>query len=108
MNDFAESLIWTHVGREVISDGLREKISGMLERIELRSLPYETGLMQGMGIKAAIKEFRIPATHAGDSREFAPYGLYGVRGRYKNGVAEVFLLDAGTEIIPIASRQVSQ
>ena len=57
-----------------------------------------------LAIRHAIKEFRIPnVSHIADSAKLEPFGFYGIRGHYENGCGEIFLLDRGTEVVPIVS-----
>jgi len=60
--------------------------------------------LPGLGIKAAIKELRLPkVSHVADSAALAPYGLYGIRANYKDGRADVYLMDLGTRMVVLAS-----
>ena len=71
--------------------------------------------MQGMGIKAAIKEFKIPKiSHVayqggvvcrGKAETFTA-GLYGLRAHYANGTREIYLADDGLSITPVAAKLV--
>lgn len=58
--------------------------------------------MPGEGIKAFIREFRIPKVSAfAISNELAPYGLYGVRASYKNADVDLFVVDEGSVLVPV-------
>lgn len=94
---------WTKVGEEY-SKGKQEQIAEFIKRLEWQTLPCEMGMMPGDGIKAAIAKFRIPhVSQVAVSSEMAPLGLYAVEGKYKNGRARLYMVDAGTEITPIAT-----
>lgn len=94
---------WTDVGKGYTT-GKHAKIGAMFDRMEWQKLPCTMGMMPGEGIKEAIKQLRIPkVSHVASSHELAPYGLLGITGHYKNGCAKVYLIDTGTEVIPIAS-----
>ena len=55
-------------------------------------------------MKEVIKELRIPkVSHVAYSHEMAPYGLMGVKAHYKNGDANVFMVDEGSNIVIIAT-----
>ena len=58
----------------------------------------------GEGIKVMIKQLRIPKVYElAVSRDLAPYGLYGIKARYKNGSAEIFAVDTGVAIVMVCS-----
>jgi len=70
---------------------------------ETLSLP----MMPGEGIKAAIKEYRIPkVSHVAISNQLAPYGFYGIRGHYIGAVVDIFLIDTGTSIAALCAHVV--
>lgn len=106
---------WTKVGTEVagneLEDGAsldRATVMLAIDNLEWRAIPkggtLEAPFMPGEGIKAAIKELRIPkVSHVAWSHELAPYGFYGIRGHYTNGDAEVYIVDLGTHLVPVCS-----
>lgn len=98
---------WTKIGIEYTETPEQKKrIEGAISRAEWLDLKdgLSVGLMPGMGIKGAIKEFRIPkVSHVAILHDLAPYGLYGIRGHYKNGEVDIFFVDEGTSIVPIGS-----
>jgi hypothetical protein len=94
---------WTEVGKEY-TEKRQEEIALYIQEIQWHELPHTTGMMAGEGIKHCIKELRIPkVTHIAISNEMAPYGLYGIRGHYKNGMAEIYIVDSGCDCTPICS-----
>lgn len=94
---------WTQVGREH-TEGKRKELSEMFNRLEWQAIPCEMAAMPGEGIKAAIKELKIPkVSHVAASHELAPYGLMGIRAHYKNGDARIYLVDEGVGITVLAS-----
>ena len=94
---------WTEVG-EKYTRGKQGDIAVMVERMEWRTLPCEMGMGPGMAIKEAIKAFKIPkVSRVATSNEMAPYGLLAVEGHYKNGRAQVLMVDDGVSITPICS-----
>lgn len=71
------------------------------------SLPMSPGL----GIQACITELELPkvsaVAHNGyiqvpDGPETAHYSIYGIEANYKDGRARVYVIDAGTQLVPIA------
>lgn len=93
---------WTKVGEK----HNRATVERAIENIEWRELrgTIEVPMMQGEGIKAAIRELRIPrVSHVAWSNELAPYGFYAIRGHYANGDAEVYIVDRGSDLIPVCS-----
>lgn len=76
-----------------------------MEWQELTPAGLTLPMMPGEGIKAAIRELRLPrVSHVAYSHDMAPYGLYGAKCRYSNGPAEVYLLDIGIEILVLCHR----
>ncbi len=98
---------WTSVGSEHnADDSKRARLAAMFDRLEWQELKPDTveAMMPALGIRAAIKELRIPkVSHYAISRELAPYGLYGIRGHFTNGQAEVYLCDEGSRMVVLAS-----
>ena len=94
---------WTEIGQEYTLDK-KEVIAAMIERMDWRTLPCEMGMGPGMAIKEAIKDFKIPKpSRVAMSNEMAPYGLIAVEGNYKNGRAQIFMVDDGVSVTPICS-----
>jgi hypothetical protein len=100
---------WTKTGSEY-TKGKEPAIKNIIGRMDWMKLPgkdeaaLSIGAMPGLGIQGAIREYRIPkVSHIAISHEMAPYGLYGIRGHYKNADVDIFLVDSGCEIIPICS-----
>jgi len=94
---------WTKVGKHH-THGREEDIGGMIDRLNWKEIPCEMGMMPGEAIKAAIKELRIPkVSHVANSHEMAPYGLLGIKAHYKNGDANIYLVDEGCSTVVIAT-----
>lgn len=103
---------YTNIGAEFRSEHAREAISeGQINRA-IEGLTWEEvhegmslPMAQGEGLKSCIKELRIPkVTHVAYMGVIlGHYGFYGVRGHYKNGTAEVYLMDSGCSITVMAS-----
>lgn len=95
---------WTEIGRNDYTDGQQKTYGRIFESMDWQTLPCTLGMMPGENIKQAIKDLRIPkVSHVAVSSEAAPYGVYGVRGHYKNGTANIYLIDAGSEVCVLAS-----
>lgn len=94
---------WTNVGKEH-TEGKQEEIAEMFERLEWQTIPATLPMAPGEGLKGVIKELRIPnVSEVAYSHELAPYGLMGVKARYKNGNAIIYMADEGNEIVILAS-----
>jgi hypothetical protein len=92
---------WTTVGDGVVS---RERIERAIASLEWQAIPVELGAGQGLGIKHAIRELRIPkVSHVATTNMLAPFCFYGIRGHYTNGDADVFIIDRGSDLIPVCS-----
>jgi hypothetical protein len=98
---------WTNIGREHGHSGtpdLDAKISRAIERLEWLDLATnrQAAMMPAMGISEAIAQLRIPkVSHYAISNELAPYGFYAIRGHYSNGMAQVYIIDAGDSLMPV-------
>lgn len=93
---------WTQIGQaEGFSKG---RIEAAILNMEWTTIPKTMPMSQGLGIKAAIKELRIPkVSHIADSNQLAPYGFYGIRAHYANGDADIYIVDRGSDLIPVCS-----
>jgi hypothetical protein len=94
---------WTQVGVNY-SHGKRPMISKAIDHMKWQVVLCDMAFAPGEGIKVAIQQFKIPkVSQVAFSQELAPYGLLGIQGHYKNGVARIYILDAGERLIPICS-----
>ncbi len=95
---------WLSVGREEWA-GTQDRIRAAAAALEWRLLPVEDApAMPGLGIKAAIEQLRLPrVSRVAWSSELAPYGFYGIEANYRNGRVQVFIVDRGTECLPVVS-----
>ena len=95
---------WLRTGRCYTQD--RRRGSSWIREMPWQPLSAdrEYPMMPGLMIEGAIREFRIPrVSEIAISHEAAPYGLYGIRGAYANGRAELYLIDEGDVGVPIVS-----
>lgn len=94
---------WTKVGQE-FTKNLQKEISEIIEHVEWKALPCEMAAMPGLAIKEAIKFFHIQkVARVGTSHELAPYGLEAIEANYKGGMARIYFLDRGSDLIPLVS-----
>lgn len=94
---------WTNVGKGH-TEGKEEEIAEMINRLEWKPIPCDMPAGPGLGIKEVIKQCRIPkVSEVAYSHELAPYGLMGVKAHYKNGDANIYMVDEGCNIVIIAS-----
>jgi len=101
---------WTEIGKargQSETKKQRAQIRGAMEAIEWQEIPtdgasLEMGFMPGEGIKAAIRQLRLPdVSHVATSSELAPYGLLGIRTHYNNADVDVFIVDRGSDMFPV-------
>jgi hypothetical protein len=97
---------WTEIGAEFD----RAIVERAIAVLDWQKLPIETGMMQGEGIKAAIRMLGIPrvshvavGTINNGKAEGGLCFFYGIRGHYENGDADVFIVDRGSDMIPVCS-----
>jgi len=105
-----EQIYYTKTGAEHNgTDKQKEKLARTIKGLEWLEMPkagesLSLPMMPGEGIKAMIKEFRIPkVSHIAISHEMAPYGFYGIRGHYKNADVDIFVIDEGTLLVPVVN-----
>jgi len=80
----------------------RKKILLAVAEVEWQPTPARMAVMPGMGIQKMIEEFRIPRPlEVGTAFSLAPVGLLAVCAKYRNGVARIFAVDTGVEIVPV-------
>lgn len=103
---------WTKVGavemtREADDGGpitTRDIVARAVDGLTWHPVPCDLAAMPGMAINAMIQQLRLPkVSHVGSSNGLAPYGFVGARAHYKDGTAEVYAIDSGTEITPLLS-----
>jgi hypothetical protein len=102
---------WTKVGEDVVGSPVdegtilgRDQVKRAIDNMVWMSLPVEVGAMPGLNISQAIEELRVPkVSHIAVSSDLAPYGFYGIRAHYKNGDADIFLVDSGSELTPVCT-----
>ena len=91
---------WTDVGK-VYTEGVEHEFSEMFSTTEWKRLPVETGFYQGFAFNEIIERFGLKATHVGEI-SYSGGMILAVRTKYKQGIAEVFCLDNGGAITPLA------
>jgi hypothetical protein len=94
---------WLNIGAEYWK-GKEEKVLAIIGRMQWQSLPCDFPFAQGELVKAAVRQFHIPmVTHVADSHEMAPFGLVGIRARYKNADVDLVVLDEGDSSVPLCA-----
>ncbi len=106
---------WTEIGKEAYGAQVdawiidKQVIAAAIDSMRNSWLNVDAAwvhvaIMPGLGIQTAIKELRLPKVSAYClSNELAPYGLYGVEANYTNGRARVYILDRGSDMLPLVS-----
>lgn len=95
---------WTGVGAEHTDDELRPSVVRAIDALRWQEPTGEFAMMPALGISACVKELRLPKVSAvAISHDLAPFGLYGIEANYSDGRARIYVLDRGTEYIPLAS-----
>jgi hypothetical protein len=103
---------FTEVGKEFLrTDADTQKVLKEAKELKWQSIAdgLTVGMMPGMGIKAAIKEFGIPkvdevAIGGGFGLSCEPsagFGFYGIHGHYKNADVKIYILDDGVSCTPL-------
>jgi len=96
---------WTEIGKSRGQSETKEqraRIRGAMQAMKWLEIPTEMGFMPGEGIKAAMRQLRLPdVSHVATSNELAPYGFLGVRTHYNNADVDVFIVDRGSDMFPV-------
>ena len=116
-DDYART--WTQTGAPYTTPERRPDVLAAIAALEWTAIPDGDSLtlpfLPGEGIKAVIAELQLPkvsalawngvvdwpAAQPGGDREH--YAVYGIEANYKNGRARVYVLDTGTQLLPVAS-----
>jgi hypothetical protein len=108
----------TNVGARYTAGDRLAQVEEQIEALEWHELPDDGALsapfMPGEAIKAAIAQLRLPkvsriawngalAFHDDPEQDGEYPGLCGIEANYRNGRARVYIVDNGTEILPVVS-----
>ncbi len=97
---------WMTVGKEYNeTDEQKTRLKNIFATEEWQEIGsgITVGAMPGLTIKEIIREFKIPkVSHIAISRTMSPLGLYGIRGHYKNGTVNLWVVDSGDVSTPVA------
>jgi len=93
---------WTTVGTAYD----REQILAAIETLEWK--PWGPGCtfsgMGGLNMAECIVKLGLPrVTEAAESPAMAPRGFYGMHAHYKNGDVWVYVVDEGSQCVPVLS-----
>lgn len=81
----------------------RAELAAAIDALVWHPLPHTMAFMPGEAIKEACRVFRLNPVKVADSHALAPFGLVGIETHHCNGIARLFLIDVGTEIVPLCS-----
>lgn len=98
---------WLNVGKEH-TEGQEERLEKIFDAVDWLDIVEHktTAMCPAMGISETIKQLNMhKVTHYAVSHECAPYGMYGIKAHYINMDVDLFVLDTGTEIIPLATHE---
>lgn len=85
-------------------DAKKARLDAAIAALDWHDIPCEdVPMMPALGIKGAIRHYGIPARRVAWNGRLAPYALYGIEGHYRTGVVRVYLLDRGTDLLPVAA-----
>lgn len=109
-----EDLDWTKVGEEY--KDYRDKILKIIKDVQWYLPTGSFPMGQGMAIKNVIREFKVPKVDkVGYSQETfgtkeepgASYSIVAVQGNYKDGPVRIYAVDAGNELVPVATHKIA-
>lgn len=116
---------WTSVGAEAMEQGTehehpnengewtvsyrpisRETVAATIEELRWRKPEGSFPMSPGLALQAAVKELGLPRVSAvaynGGPIHDSGYSLMGIEANYKNGRARVYVMDRGTDLVPLA------
>jgi hypothetical protein len=95
---------WTTVGRRY-SKGKsgKAKVTRLAKGLRWQKVPVELGFLPGENIKQVIRDLKIPKVTHVAVNGMGPLGFYGIRGHYKDGMAQVYIVDEGSVVVPVLS-----
>ncbi len=96
---------WTDIGNPSVELlGGQPRISEAIDRIAWHPVRTPAPFSQGYAIRAAIQHFRMRRViQWGDANALAPYGLLGIEATYQNGRVRLYLLDSGSDAVPLCT-----
>lgn len=95
---------WAEIGVKCVPEKERGRVAAVIEDFKWQSIPCTLPMMPGENIKGIIAAFKIPkVSHVAITNEITPFRFYGIRAHYENGKAQHYLLDRGSDCVPIAS-----
>jgi hypothetical protein len=100
------AITWTKTGEPIVPLDARPRAVLAFDALEWQPVTDDLTLpaCPGLAIKACIQELRLPrVSHVAHSPAFEPYGLLGIRAHYRNGVADVYVVDRGSDSVVVAS-----
>lgn len=94
---------WTNVGHGHAS---RREITREIDALTWHTVPTSAPACPGLAIGAVVEQLDLPrrlSAIAWDGVIADRYGLYGIETTYSDGRARIYVLDKGSEVIPVAS-----
>lgn len=94
---------WMNVGKQFTENKEQEFIN-FFNKAEWQGLPAKNiAMMPAMAIQETIEIFQMRATHFTIINGYSHYSLYGIREKFKQGIVDLFILDGGNIVIPVAA-----
>jgi hypothetical protein len=106
--DVASRRDWLNVGKRY-SEPYRDAIERQIEALIWTDAP-QAAMVPGLGIRECVKQLELPnvtvyATNGylevPDGEETAAYSIYGIEAGYTNAKIRLYVLDRGSEILPL-------
>lgn len=114
---------WTSIGEQLFDRPLAKQeghnwvthfdIEDAIAGLEWQDPPETLPAMQGLAIRALVEDLNLRGIisialstvecRSDNEPGVMAYGLYGIRNEFANGVAEIFAVDRGSDILIVAS-----
>lgn len=107
---------WMKVGAAHTAEELRPAIEAAIEGLTWHEMPVETAPMsQGLMLREVLRQLDLPKVSRvawdgvvvqpdpADRRQLATYGLLGIEANYRDGRAQLYVLDCGGVALPLCA-----
>jgi hypothetical protein len=101
--EYDMNIDWMSVGAKY-TDGRHVEFADYFKNANWMKVPCTIGMSPAIALEEVMKKFNLPkASHITIINDCAPYGLYGIKTKFRQGIVDFFVLDVGDIITPLAA-----
>jgi hypothetical protein len=94
---------WISVGAKY-TDGRHVEFADYFKNANWMEIPVKLAMSPAIAIDETIKHFDIrKVSHVAIINDCAPFGLYGIKAEFKQGIVDIFVMDIGNTVVSIAA-----